>query len=84
MRGFLAFLGIPVNLKVKVPKTLPPLILADDITQVVEAIAAKQTHKRTRERDLTMLDTAANTGLRRSELAGLRVRAPRLSSVPQT
>ncbi|MFC1944119.1 tyrosine-type recombinase/integrase, partial [Chloroflexota bacterium] len=74
LRGFLNYVGMPFNLKVKVPKQLPPFVSLNDIEKLVETIKAKETHKVCLFRDLVLIETACKTGLRRSELANLRVR----------
>ena len=74
LKGFFNFLGIHLELRVKVPKSLPPFIAAEDIEKLRTSLLNKKTHKGCGFRDLTLVDTAAKTGLRRSELANLRVR----------
>ena len=74
LRGYFAHLGIILDLRVKVPRSLPPLVPAEDIQRLIGSIARKQTHKKARLRDRVLVETAAKTGLRRSELANLRVR----------
>ncbi len=73
MRGFMTHLGLPFNVKVRVPKQLPPFVAVEDIERIANWIREKQTHKATNFRDLVLLETAAKTGLRRSELADLTV-----------
>ncbi len=74
IRGFLTFLGMPFDLKVKVPRQLPPFVSAEDIARIRTCIENKETHKTTTFRDLVLLETASKTGLRRSELANLKVK----------
>ena len=45
-----------------------------DIRKLYETIRDKETHKESCFRDLTLLDTAVMTGMRRGELADLRIR----------
>ena len=73
LKGFLNYLDIPFDVKVKVPKTLPDYIEGSDIDQIVEWIKSKQSHKKSIDRDLTLLETARKTGMRRSELGNLKV-----------
>ena len=61
-------------MKVKVPKTLPEYVQTSDIDQIVDWIKSKQSHKSSIDRDLALLQTAKRTGMRRSELANLRVK----------
>ena len=74
LKGFLNYLDIPFNVKVKVPKTLPEYVQTSDIDQIVDWIKSKQSHKSSIDRDLALLQTAKRTGMRRSELANLRVK----------
>ena len=66
-------MDIPFDVKVKVPKTLPDYIEGSDIDQIVEWIKSKQSHKKSIDRDLALLETARKTGMRRSELGNLKV-----------
>jgi len=74
LKGFLTHLDIPFNVKVKVPRTLPAYIESSDLDRLYEAVRGKETHKQSIFRDLTLLKTAENTGMRRSELANLKVK----------
>jgi len=74
LRGFLSYLGIPFDLKVKVPNSLPAFVRREEIDRLTEAITNKSTHKGCQSRDLLIVQTAIKTGLRRSELANLRVK----------
>lgn len=69
----MAYLGIPFPLKVKVPRALPAFVPDSDVAALTECIQNKVTHKLTQFRDLVLIETARKTGLRRSELANLRV-----------
>ena len=73
LKGFLNYLGIPFDMKVKVPKTLPPYVEGSEIALIVDWIKSKKSHKQSIERDLILLETAKKTGMRRSELANLKV-----------
>jgi len=67
-------LDIPIALKVKVPKLPPPFISVEEIGKLTSSVRDKQTHKGCGFRDLVLVETAVKTGLRRGELANLRVR----------
>ncbi len=73
LKGFLSYLGMTLDLKVKVPRQLPTFVAYDDIVKLRESLGAKHTHKSSQSRDLVLLETAIKTGLRRSELANLLV-----------
>lgn len=55
------------------PKVLPSYVPKSDIEKLQESIKSKKTHRGNVERDLLIVDLAIHTGLRRSELANLRV-----------
>ena len=74
MKGFLAYMGIPFEVKVKVPKTLPNYVETSDIDRIVDWIKSKQSHKSSMYSDLALLHTAKRAGMSRSELAILRVK----------
>ncbi len=45
LKGFLNYLDIPFDVKVKVPKTLPGYVEVSGIDQIVEWIKGRKTHK---------------------------------------
>ena len=67
-------MDIPFEVKVKVPRTLPDYIEGSEIDQIVDWIKSKQSHKKSIGRDLTLLETAKRTGMRRRELGDLKVK----------
>src|SRR3989304_20847 len=72
IKAFMKWYGQPIDdVKIKVPKTLPPYTETDDVEKVLAAAANKRSHKDRIERDrlLVMLDW--KTGMRRGELASL-------------
>jgi integrase len=73
VKGFLAWYGEEFNLRVKVPKMLPDYVQVADVEKLMQAMRGKKSHKRKARRDILLVKTALNTGLRRSELANLRV-----------
>ncbi len=74
LQGFYRwFCGEMLPFKVKAPKLLPTIVSDEDVAKVIAAISAKRTGKRTIERDLMIILLAENTGLRRGELATLKV-----------
>jgi len=66
-------LGIPFDVNVKVPRTLPTYVESSDQDKLYAAVRGKEKHKKSIFRDLTLLRTADNTGMCRSERANLRV-----------
>ena len=70
---FMAWYGDPLDLKIRTPQTLPPRVNPADIDKLEEAIGHRKTHKGLIERDLLIVHTLRLTGVRRSELAHLKV-----------
>ena len=72
IKAFMHWYGEPINdFKVKVPKSLPSYTEDNDIDKLFKAIEEKKTHKGTVIRDHLLVESALQTGLRRSELAAL-------------
>jgi len=65
--------GEKLPLKIKSPKILPQYVPAEDIDRLIDALKGKRTHKESIERDILLIETVKMTGLRRGELARLRV-----------
>ena len=59
---------------IKVPKHLPQYVEDDQIEKLLSAIRGKKSHKHSIERDLLIVELYLKTGMRRNELAGLKVR----------
>jgi len=75
IRGFMKWYGEPIDdVKIKVPKTLPPYTEDRDIEKLLAVIPKKRSHKDCVERDQLMVLLAWRSGLRRAELANLLVR----------
>ena len=65
--------GLKLNTKVKAPRLTPPYHTEDQIESLVETTKNKKTHKKNAIRDTLLIELATTTGMRRSELAGIRV-----------
>jgi integrase len=65
--------GDKLPIKIKVPKMLPQYVPVEDIDRLLEAIHNKQSHKKNISRDALLIETLMMTGLRRGELANLKV-----------
>jgi len=75
LRMFMKWYGEPMDdLKVKVPKSLPPYTGDAQIEKLLHAIENKKTHKRNIVRDILLVELALKTGMRRGELANLEAR----------
>lgn len=75
LRGFMKWYGEPMDdVKIKVPKTLPPYTEDSDIEKLLAVIPKKRSHKGCIERDQLMVLLDWRSGLRRAELANLLVR----------
>jgi len=72
---FMKWYGEPIDdLKVKIPKSLPPYTEDSQIEKLLHAIETKKTHKGNIVRDVLLVELALKTGMRRGELANLEVR----------
>jgi integrase len=69
--GLMKWYGEPLDVKVKVPKSLPDYTEDSDIDKLTAAVENKKTHKGSIVRDLLLVDLALKTGMRRGELANL-------------
>jgi integrase/recombinase XerD len=74
LKVFLKWYGEELDIKFKVPKTLPEYVQKSDLEKLQATIASKKSHKKSINRDLLLVDLAIHTGLRRSELAHLTVK----------
>jgi len=70
---FQYYSGEKLPLKFKQPKILPQYVPGEDIDRLIEGIRGKKSHKKSIERDVLLIETAKMTGLRRGELASLKV-----------
>lgn len=59
--------------KVKAPKILPQYVPNEDINRLLETLRTKRSHKKKIDRDILLVESFVMTGLRRSELANLKV-----------
>jgi len=73
LKVFLKWYGEELDIKFKVPKVLPGYVQKEDIEKLIARMASKKTHKKIIQRDTLLVNLAIHTGLRRSELAHLRV-----------
>ena len=70
---FTYYNGEKLPIKIRVPKILPQYIPGEDIDRLIERIKSKRSHKKSIDRDVLLIETARMTGLRRGELANLKV-----------
>jgi len=74
LRMFMKWYGEPMDdLKIKIPKSLPPYTEDAQIEKLIHAIETKKTHKGNIVRDALLVELALKTGMRRGELANLEV-----------
>ncbi|MBI2935087.1 MAG: tyrosine-type recombinase/integrase [Chloroflexi bacterium] len=73
VKTFLAWYGERLETRIRVPETLPDYIQPEDLDKLKEAMRSKKTHKGVIERNVLLIDLGSKTGLRRSELANLKV-----------
>jgi integrase/recombinase XerD len=69
----MAWYGEKLETKIKTPDTLPDHIESADIEKFKEAMRSKKTHKKVIERNILIIDIGIKTGLRRAEIANLKV-----------
>ena len=75
IKGFMRWYGEPIDdVKIKVPKHLPQYVEDSQIEKLLSTIRNKRSHKHSVERDLLIVELYLKTGMRRSELARLKVR----------
>jgi len=65
--------GEPLDIQIKQLKMLPQVTEPKDVAKVEAAMASRKSHKRKTQRDILLIETARLTGLRRGELANLKV-----------
>lgn len=65
--------GEKLPIKIKQAKLLPQYVPGEDIDRLIEGIKEKKSHKKSIDRDVLLIETARMTGLRRGELANLKV-----------
>ena len=65
--------GEELPLKIKQPKTLPQYVPGEEIDQLIRGIRQKKSHKKSVQRDVLLVEVGKMTGLRRGELANLKV-----------
>jgi len=73
IKGFLNWYGEELDLQIKLSHQMPEYVEDESINKLIAAIKNKKTHKKAIERDVLLIQLAYNSGLRREELANLRV-----------
>ena len=73
INSFMTWYGERLESKVKVPKTLPQYIEDVEVEKLKDALRQNLSHKGVIERNLLLVDLMANTGLRREEVANLKI-----------
>jgi site-specific recombinase XerD len=61
--------GQKLPFKIKAPKPLPQHVPDEDVEKLLTAMRERKSHKKLVERDIVLVETFNNTGLRRSELS---------------
>ena len=69
---FMKWLGHELNMKVRIPRTLPKYHEPTEIMKLYDKIKAKRTHKGCLGRDLMLIDVMCGSGLRAAEMEKLR------------
>ncbi len=73
LKGFMTWYGEKLETKIKVPDTLPDYVESADIEKLKAAMRSKKTHKKVIERNILIIEVGIKTGLRRAEIANLKV-----------
>ncbi len=73
IKGFMAWYGEKLETKIRQPDTLPDIVESADIEKLKEAMRGKKTHKKVIDRNILLIDVGCKTGLRRAEIANLKV-----------
>lgn len=75
LRGYLAYLGMDLELEIKSPETLPTYHSRHDLGLMLDVISSRRDKwARLKDRDKVIVKTLAYTGVRRAELLSLRGR----------
>jgi integrase len=75
IKPFMKWYGDPIeDVRIRVPKSLPPFTEDDELDKLLDAFINKKTHKKIIERDVLLVKMDVKTGLRRSEIANLEPR----------
>ena len=74
VQGFMAWRGTPLDFRPKHHETVPPYIPEWKIAKLFKAARRKKTHKKISFRDCCLIDFATYSGLRRAEMANLKVK----------
>ena len=70
---FMKWYGEPLDIKIRQPRMLPQTTQPEDVAKIRDAMASRKSHKKKAQRDILLVDTARLTGLRRAELANLKI-----------
>ena len=73
VQGLMTWYGIKLEFKVKAPKYCPPYHTEEQVQSLLEASRHKKTHKKVAIKDVLLIELAITSGMRRSELASLKV-----------
>ena len=73
LRAFLKYLGMEFGITIKRPHLLPETVTDEDIETLKDTIRTHRSWKRSVSSDLAIIETLAKTGMRRAELANLKV-----------
>ncbi len=73
IKGLMSWYGDPLDTRIRVPITIPEYVASADIEKLKDAMRSKKTHKKVIPRNLLIIDMIDKTGLRRAEIANLKV-----------
>ena len=73
INGFMKWYGDPLTSRIRVPQTVPRYIETTDVENLKMAIRTTRTSKKIIERNLLIVELMSEAGLRRGEVASLKV-----------
>ena len=73
IKSFMAWYGSELDIKVRIPQTVPDYVNPGDIDKLIETMTARHSHKKKAAQDVLLVTLAVHSGLRRAELAALKV-----------
>ena len=75
IKGFMKYYGEPIeDLKIRRPQAAPQIVEEENLEKLFDAARNKKSHKKKVDRDILIFELYLKTGMRRGELANLKVK----------
>jgi integrase len=74
LTAFFNWYGEKLGVKIRMPHRLPEYVEDATVNKFIDAIQNRSSHKKLAKRDVLLVQLALNTGLRRAELANLKIK----------